>query len=755
MHKQTLQNLPMVVAAALTLVSLAAADLAYAQESVLEEVVVTARKRAENQQDVAGAVIALGAEQLSRRSDMDLQNLANAAPSVIIDDLQQGPGSPAAIAIRGIGTTDVEKSFDPTTGVVVDGIFIGANSGAMVKALDLQSIEILRGPQGTLFGRNSIAGVVNITRRKPGKEFGGELRGIYGNYEESQFDGYVNAPVNDQLSFKLAAAFEQHQGYFFNRTLGQSTGKQNFLTFSPSVVYRPTDSLEFYYRFDRNEQEQDANTVLNLAQPNQMFCFYYDQCAQSVTSPQSGDRYVVLQDEPGKDANFDSDMHILNARWDVAAGYRLEYLFGYFTTDEKVRQDWDGTPLTLYHTDRPAQYVQRSHEIRLTHATDSALSYTVGAYAWNSNYRIDLLSYIGFFDFFFGLPPGTVGVVPISQTVAQHTDSYAGFFEGDYKFSDAWTLTLGGRYTRDKKDSGLIDPGMPQLATKGSLNDPFEKTWSEFTPKVSLRYRASPDLMVFGLYSKGFRAGGFSGRPGTYEAASIPYNPETVDNFEVGMKSEWLDHRLRFNASAYFMKYNDKQEEQSVPTGVGTGQQTIVVNAATAELKGLEVELLAIPAPGLTLALSLGVLDAKYKKFTELDVSGCVPDETCVPVEVDISYLKLRRAPKITATFTPSYEWAAGGGTASVQASWHYIDALELTFYNSPQSHNSAQNILDATVSYQYEKTTFSVFGANLTDEDSWSQAYDVGTSRTFPGYWTYGTTRPPKTYGLRISHKF
>jgi iron complex outermembrane receptor protein len=754
-----------VIAIALTLVSLAAADLAYAQESVLEEVVVTARKRAENLQDVAGAVIALSSEQLSRRPDADLQNFANAAPNVVIDDLQQGPGSPAAISIRGIGTTDVEKSFDPTTGVVVDGIFIGANSGAMVKALDLQSIEILRGPQGTLFGRNSIAGVVNIIRRKPATEFNGEVRGTYGNYDQTQFDGYVNAPVNDRLAFKLAGAFEQHQGYFFNRTLSQGTGKERFFTFSPSVVFRPTDSLEFYYRFDRNTQSQDANTVLNLAQPGpggnpltgQVFCGYYGQCAQSLTSPQSGDRYVVLQNEPGKDADFDSDMHILNARWDVAEGYRAEYLFGYFSTDENVRQDWDGTPLTLYHTDRPATYLQRSHELRLTHATDSALSYTIGAYAWNSNYRIDLLSYIGFGDAIGfwtcplpGQPPSQTRnclVATIPQTVSQHTDSYAGFFEGDYKFSDAWTLTLGGRYTRDKKDSGLIDPNMPQLATKGSLGNPFEKTWSEFTPKVSLRYRASPDLMFFGLYSKGFRAGGFSGRPGTYEAASIPYNPETVDNYEVGIKSEWLDHRLRFNASAYLMKYNDKQEEQSVPTSTGTGQQTVVVNAATADLKGLEVELLAIPTHGMTLALSLGLLDAKYTKFTEPDlVNGGV---------VDISYLKLRRAPKITATFTPSYEWTAGAGTASVQASWHYISALELTFYNSPQSHNPAQNIVDASANYQYNKTTFSLFGSNLTNEDSWSQAYDVGTSRTFVGLWTYGTTRPPKTYGLRISHKF
>ena len=758
MRKQSM-DLRLVVTAALALGGLAAADLAYAQQLALEEVVVTARKREENLQDVGAAVIAVSAQELARRFDKDLQDFANAAPNVIIDDLQQGPGSPAAISIRGIGTTDVEKNFDPTAGVVVDGVFIGVNSGAMVKALDLQSVEILRGPQGTLFGRNSIAGVINIIRQKPGSELGGKLRAGYGDYDDMQLEGYINIPVSDQLSFKLAGALHNRDGYFYNRTLGKDTGEQDFSSISPSILWRPTEDLEFYYRYDRNEQDQDSNTVLNFAQPDQLFCFYYGQCAPSLTTPQSGDRYVVLQDEPGDNAFFDSDMHIFNARWDAAPGYRLDYLFGYFTTEEAVTQDWDGTPLTLYHTDRPATYAQRSHELRLTHVTDSPLSYTLGAYYWKSNYRIDLLSFIGFGDAigFWTCPPPAPGqphtpcfVLSVPQTVAQHTESYAGFFEGDYRFSDAWTLTLGGRYTHDKKDSGLIDPQMPQLATKGSLSNPFEESWSEFTPKASLRYRYSPDLMVFGLYSKGFRAGGFSGRPNSYEAASAPYNPETVDNFEVGIKSEWFDDRLRLNASVYYMEYKDKQEEQSVPATQGTGQQTIVFNASTAEIKGLEVDLLMVPATGWTLAFTLGLLDSEYTEFTELN--DTTPDPNDV---VDISYLKLRRAPEVTATFTPAYEWPMLGGQMSVQASWHYIDELELTFYNSPQGHNPAQYIVNASINHQHNNTTISLWGLNLTEEDSWSQAYDVATSRTFAGLWTYTTTRPPRTYGLQITQSF
>jgi iron complex outermembrane receptor protein len=737
------RNARIVAAVGLVLAAPMDVQVAYAQEEAggLETIVVTARKREENLQDVASAVSALGPSELSRRFDVDLQGFANASPNVMIDDLQQGPGSPAAISIRGIGTTDVEKSFDPTVGVVLDGVFIGVNSGAMLKALDLEGMEILRGPQGTLFGRNSIAGVVNVTRRKPESVFGGELRLGYGNYSDVQADGYVNIPVNDQLAFKLAGAKRERDGYFYNRTLGKETGKMDYRSVSPSVLWRPAEGVELYYRFDKSWQDQDANVVHNMAQPDQVFCFFHNQCAQSVKSPQSGDRYKVLQDVSGSGAYFDTDMHVLNARWDVSDDYRIEYVFGYFQTDEEVHQDWDGTPLTLYHTDRPAEYRQRSHELRLTRASDGPLTYTVGAYAWDSNYRIDLMSYIGFGDFLFGLPSGTVLNVP--QSVVQDTESYAAFFEGDYRFNDQWTLTLGGRYTRDEKESGLIDPLLPELAVKGSLDNPFSESWREFTPKVSLRYRYSPDLMVYGLYTRGFRAGGFSGRPGTYNSAKTPYDPEKVDNFELGIKSEWFDRRLRLNASVYFMKYDDKQEELSVPIDQGTGQETLVMNASAAEITGLDLEILMSPFTGFTLAASLGLLDAKYKDFVD-PITGR-----------DLTYLDLRRAPELTATLTPMYEWSMFGGEMSAQASWHYVDETALTFFNSPQTNNSSQHLVDASINYQRNNTTVSIYGANLTEEDAFTVGFDVGASLDFAGMWTYAATRPPRTYGVRLVQKF
>jgi iron complex outermembrane receptor protein len=718
-----------------------------AELGALEEITVTARKRAENLQDVGTSISAIGTEELSRRSDIDLQSFANVAPNVIINDLQQGPGSPAAISVRGVGTTDVEKNFDPTVGVVVDGVFIGVNSGAMIKAIDLTGMEILRGPQGTLFGRNSIGGVINVTRGRPSTDgFTAAVRAGAGNHGDLMLDGYINVPVSEKFAFKLGAAKRDNDGWFFNRTRNSEVGKVEFLQVSPSFTFKPTENLEISYRFDRTEQDQDANTVLNVAQPNQAWCFFYNQCAAGLQTPQSGDRYTVLQNGLGTyQTFFDSDLHIANIGWDVNDSNRIEYVFGRFSTEEEVFQDWDGTALTLYHTDRPATWDQTSHELRWVHSGDR-LDYTVGIYAWESDYRIDLRSYIGFGDLLFGLPMGTV--LTVDQTVVQNTESKAAFFEADYRLTDALTLTVGGRYTKDDKDNGVVDAGMPQLATLGNLNNPFRKSWSEFTPKANLRYRLNDDAMVYGLYSKGYRSGGFSGRPGTYEAASIAYDPESVDNFELGWKTEWLNGRVRLNGSVFFMNYDDKQEEQSVPTTAGTGQQTIVTNAASAEIKGLEIDMLARISQNFTLAANLGVLDAKFKELVDTDPATPVAQR-------DLSYLKLRRAPELTATISPNYTWNVGGGSLWIQADLRYVDDQELTFLNSPQSQVKAHEVLDASIGYRFNETTVTLWGMNLTDDDSWTQAYDVGTSVTFPGLWTYAAARAPRAFGVRVTHNF
>jgi len=220
-----------------------------------------------------------------------------------------------------------------------------------------------------------------------------------------------------------------------------------------------------------------------------------------------------------------------------------------------------------------------------------------------------------------------------------------------------------------------------------------------------------------------------------------------VDNYEIGFKAEFLDNRLRLNGAFFFMDYDDKQEEQSVAVSFGTGQQTIVANASTAEIMGLELDFIYLPKiDGLEISGNLGLLDAEYKDFiADIGRPGGVTDN---------DDLELRRAPEITASLTARYEWTVGPGTAWARIGWHFIDDHHVSLLNSPHTSNGEQHLIDASISYRLDGIQISVFGRNLTNEDGNTVGFDVG-GLAEAGLWSYTATRPPRTYGLQIEYNF
>ena len=466
--------------------------------SELDEIVVTARKREENIQDTALSVSALTARDINNRAPNDIRDLAADSPNLIIDDLQQGPGSPTAIFIRGIGVSDVEKNFDPTTGVVLDGVFIGANSGAMLKTIDLESVEILRGPQGTLFGRNTVAGVINLTRTRPTGETGGKIRVGYGDYDTSVVDGLFNFGT-PEMAFKISGTHrEQKEGYLTNLVNGEDLGREEYTQITINSLFKVSENIEVEVTLTDEKQDQDAHTSLNLGGATTWWCAVYGQCSPGLGVPQSGDRYKVYNNEPNaRNASFESFTGILEVRWDLSQNYRLDYILGRKTTDEEVDQDWDGTPLTLYHTTRDAEYEQLSHELRLTSELDGSFNYVVGLYKWDSEYTIPMESRIGFFDLFGAVPTqDPLIVVPLYNYTHQETDSMAVFFEGDYDINDQITLTLGGRYIDEEKSSNACQ-GPGPYPDCSQINTYADKTWTKFTPKVAVSYQSNENLMYY------------------------------------------------------------------------------------------------------------------------------------------------------------------------------------------------------------------------------------------------------------------
>jgi len=696
----------------------------------LEEVVVTARKREESLQDIGGAVSAFSATQIERRFAGDISELTDVSPNLIIDDTAQGPGGVAAITLRGIGVAEVESSFDPAVGVVVDGVFLGKASGSITKAIDLERIEVARGPQGTLFGRNAIGGVINLTRTKPTGELGGKVRASYGNYDTLEFDAMLNFAITDNLWVKLTGSrHDQGQGYYSNTFLGTQEGELLYEMIGANLLWMPREGVEVEYTFNHEEYDQDTPPLLNVGLPGQLTCDGFGFCSPAPGTPTSGDRFNVTEDGPNE-ASFDADTHIVELRWDINDRYRADYIFGYRETDEEVLQDFDAVPITFFETSRPEIYEQTSHELRLTYSGER-LTGTVGAYVWNSEYTIDLLSFIGF------VFPGVILEIP--QTANQETDSYAFFGEADYEVFDNWVLTVGGRWTRDEKSAQITNDFVISQPV------PVEESWSEFTPKVGVKWFARDDLMLFGLYSSGYRSGGFNGRPTTQEAADLPYDPETVDNIEFGFKSEWMQNRLRLNGSVFRIEYDDKQEEQSVAVTIGTGQQTVVANAANATIWGVELDFLMLVTEQLTIGGNLGWLDATYDEFTADIGRGGITDNTD---------LEFRRAPEWNATLHATYEWNMYGGEAWVRGGWHFIGEHAMTLANSVQTNNDDQHLVDASVNYKIQNATFSVYGRNLLDEDGYTIGFDVG-GVSAGSLWSYATPRAPQTFGVSLMYEF
>ena len=806
------------------------------EQLMVEEITVIARKREENIQDVGFSVSAMGKQEILNNYSTDIRDLVTISPNLLIDDTAQGPGGVASVNIRGIGVSEVEKNFDPAVGVVIDGIYIGTMSGGLQRTIDLERMEVLRGPQGTLFGRNTIGGVVQLQRTKPTKELGGSVRAGYDNYDTTVLEGLVNFGLGEQVGLKLTGAYRnQDEGYYTSTcnpnqgvsntvpactTNGSDIGTNEYVNYGANILWTATDNLEFEYTYDKEETEQDTPTLVNASQNNtpplgNSWCDNFPTsgatfCAPSLTTPTSGDRLntdvVPLgpantfpngpgpglatlptvraagtspPGEPYRDATFDTETHIIEAHWNFADNYRMDFIGGSWETEETVLTDWDGTSEIRFHTDRPAEYEQTTAELRFSSESDGPFNWTVGGYYWDSEYEIRLVSTLGFF-FLPGVVEPTfriedLGLDPVDlpQWTKQESESWAVFGEADWEFTDNWTLTLGGRWTEDEKttnQSGQTPCGIEPLfgPFNGTTTPPPYDTlcfgpdgdpatpggdpntaviathdWDEFTPRVGVKWDVTDDSMAYFTYSAGYRAGGFNGRVDSIETASTPYDEETVDNFEIGYKSQWFDNRLRWNAAIFYMEYDNKQEEVQQPSATsGTGQRTFVLNASDATISGLEMEFVAVPTEGLMLRANLGFLDAEYDNFA-YDSTG---DGM---IDADNSHLDFRRAPDFTGSLSGDYRWQLGPGQMWIGGAWHYIGDHFVDFANKPELENDAQNLIDAWINYEYKAAVFSLYGRNLLDEDGYTIGFDVA------GIWSYAYTRAPRTYGAEVVFRF
>jgi iron complex outermembrane receptor protein len=306
-----MKTLPRKLTLAVTAASLAGPlsvpAAAQGQVGALAEILVTARKREENLQDVGLAVSALNKTEIERKFGRDLQDMASVSPNLIIDDTAQGPGGVVAIFIRGIGVADVEKNFDPAVGVVMDGIFLGANAGSLLRSIDLASVEVLRGPQGTLFGRNTIGGLINVMRTQPTGELGVKVRAGFEEYDTYYVDGILNFGITDDLAAKVTLGKrDQQDGYYDNVTTGEDgLGENDYETYAINLLWNASEKLELEFTYQSEDINQDTPPLLNTGQERHLFCnntgqqpgndVQYGYCSPSLSKPITGDRFEIAQ----------------------------------------------------------------------------------------------------------------------------------------------------------------------------------------------------------------------------------------------------------------------------------------------------------------------------------------------------------------------------------------------------------------------------------------------------------------------------
>ncbi len=751
--------------------------------TALEEVIVTAQKREESAQSVPISLTALDATQIEKTYSRDIQDVETLVPNLIVDPIL-GNGT-ASISIRGLQLNDVEKSFDPAVAVYLDGIYLANTTGALLQMYDAEAVEVLRGPQGTLFGRNTIGGLISIRRARPTGEFGGKFALNFGRFSQLDGRGVLNfdAAFDGTLATKITVVRQDGGGYFQNVTRNKREGDSDFTGITLATLWTPSERFEALLTLDWFDDKTPTRPVTALTQPGELFC-QPPAFAIGCGRPKSdADWHRRPTTELEQKALVKTKAITLNAAWQLSDSHKLVSVTGWRDMEDDALQEFDGIGAPVFWTQRPQNSDQFSEELRLESDWDGGRVRSVaGLYYFTNEYDLDQKT---FSPAFFGDPTAPMGIAFAARTFVQKVDAYAAFAQIDWDITDNFILSLGGRYNREEKEAagteflfingvGLVpqisygnDPSRPNYVA--TYVDPVtgqtrrangEATFSKFTPRVNLTYKFDDSKLVYATYSKGYRSGGFNGRA-SGPLTLGPYSPEEVETIEIGTKTQWLDNRLRFNATAFTTDYTDKQEDVVFPDPIAV-TVTLVQNASAATIRGAEFELLGIPTEGLTLGLNVGLLDASFDSWRVPGIAGGT---------VDKSGFELRRAPDLTAALSAQYEQRLASGAFLVYGlnySWkddYYIIANTV---QRPQALDSglveSYGLLDASISYETEKWSLSLWGKNLTEEDYFMHVLDVGTNYAagpnnapipVAGLWTFGTINPPRTYGLEFRFKF
>ena len=725
-----------------------AQDVPSARTGGLEEITVTARRREESLQDVPIALSAFSADRILNAGAPDITWLQQSTPNLTLQ-VARGSNSTLIAFIRGIGQQDPLWGFEPGVGLYVDDVYVARPQGAVLDIYDIERLEVLRGPQGTLYGRNTIGGAIKYVTKSLGNEAYLDTKLTLGTYAQHDFLASGVLPLGDTLSIGGSAAIYRRDGYGEN----QFTGTQNHYAksvdaFRMSAEWNPTDTLSFRLAGDYVEDNSDAKHGHREAPGLGL-------TAGEVVLPDVFDTRGGI----GDDNRVRNQGLSLTAAWELTDAITLKSITAYREGQTNTLIDFDTSPAPAL--DVPGYYEddQLTQELQFLYEGER-LRGVAGLYYLDAHAA-------GKFDTIVGLLNLTIATSGFVDTT-----SYAAYADFSYDFTDKLSASLGGRYTSDEKEggvyrqnfTGLYSPlfgnnaAVPGLVRSDYTND---RTFDQFTPRASVSYEFTETFTTYASYSEGFKSGGFDMRgdvvltPDTVNG----YDPETVQSYEVGAKGTLFDDRLSYNFAAFYADYSDQQITRQQPTVTGS-IASFVDNAGASTIQGVELEGTVQFTDRLSLNYGVGWTDAEFDKYETFQViTNPAPPPATLTVPVDLSDTAVfQNTPEWNGNLALNYAQPLQNGWGSLLAtlSGSYRDSYYMFEFPNPLiDQNDAYTLVDASIAWTSanDKLRFQLLGRNLTDEE-----YKIG-GYYFPGA-TFGNIvnsfyGPPRTVSLSASYRF
>lgn len=680
----------------------------------LGEITVTARKRAETLREVPVAVTAFSARQIEEAAVDDLGELDAQVPNLTIYSAR-GSSSTVTAYLRGVGQSDPLWGVDPGVGIYLDDVYLARPQGALLDILDVARIEVLRGPQGTLYGKNTTGGAIKYITAPLAPEFKASGSITIGEYNQLDTKASINAPLGESVAVRLSVGSFTRDGFGENIVTGAPVSDKEILVGRLSIGGAISDQLNVVFSADWLDDQSGVRGAQRLNPFNSF---------DPLRRPPLDSRYDVANDLPNiNDTSLDGVS--LTAEYTLDAAWSFKSITARRSSDTDTYIDFDLLPRPITNVRATYRDEQLSQEFQLNYA-GNALTGVLGFFYFDGEAGGTVFN--NFINASFGTTNGTV-----------FTRSNAFYGEGSYAISEQLSITAGLRYTRENKEAEVLNQAFRNpdftsvLATPADFTD--DEDFNNLSPKLSLDYTFSDDTLLYGLVSKGYKSGGFNIRANVAAVprSARPFEDESVTSFELGTKTAFADNRLFLNAAIFHNTYKDVQ--LSVFTafdsnGDGTNDAFFgdFTNAGKGTIRGAELELAAQPTPAWNINGQVGYLNARYDEFIDRGVNIA-------------SRQRFTNAPRLSASLSTQYTWPAFGGELSARVASSYQSKVYPTTDLSEAIAQSGYSLLNAGLIWRNnEHWTVSLQGSNLTDKEYRTTGYNIGVFGILTGF--YGAPR-------------